>query len=106
MFDEVFQSRMKYQEHEDTLYHELTQPTEDLILERNKNLRNNPGIMGDMGKGTQTWARPIASIPLNLYEKAIRDGYDLNCKDQDFAQKELNRYLRSPEGKMCMIRED
>jgi hypothetical protein len=39
-----------------------------------------------------------------MWEKAIRDGYQLNCKDKDIAEKEMHRYLQSPEGRTCLVR--
>lgn len=101
--DGLFQSRIKYQAHEDKLYHALSQPTEDLILGRNAELRKNPGAVNDFGKGTQSWGRLVASIPFIKYEQAKRDGFDLDCKDQQIAQQELNRFLKTTEGRMCLI---
>lgn len=101
--DEVFRSNLVYQDHEDKLYHETTQPTEGAILERNKELRKNPGALRDLGSGDNTWGRQVASIPLIMYEKAIRDGYDLNNRDASIATKEMMRYLQSPEGQLCLV---
>jgi hypothetical protein len=101
--DEVFNSRLVYQDHEDKLYHEVTQPTENLILERNKELRNNPGVLRDLGEGDNTFGRQVASIPLVMYEKAIRDGYDLNNRDAQIATREMMRYLQSSEGQLCLV---
>jgi len=83
-----------------TLYHRRTQPTEDLILARNERLRNDPGALRDLSFGRQ-----VASIPFNMWEKAIRDGYDIACPDSDIAGKEMMRYLRSEEGQTCMVQE-
>lgn len=105
MIDEVFKSNVKYQESTGELFHEVSQPDEDKILQRNANLRKNPSALKDLGQGSQTWGRMLASIPFIMYEKAKRDGYDLENKDPEIATKELNRYLRSPEGKLCMVRE-
>lgn len=103
MQDGVFKSEVVFQKHEDKMYHKLTQPSEDIILNRNRELRKNQGAINDFGKGTQTWGRMVASIPLNMFEKAKRDGYDLESKDAEIAQRELNRYLQSTEGKMCLV---
>ena len=100
MADEVFKSRMVYQPHEDKMYHELTQPTEDLILKRNAELRKNPGALRDFSFG-----RMAASIPLNVYEKALRDGYQLTCTDAQIRQKEIFRFLQSEEGKKCLVQD-
>ena len=82
--DSVIKSEVHYQDHTGTLTHKTTQPTEDLILERNAELRKNPGVIRDLGQGQSggTWGRQVASIPFILYDKAIRDGYKLNSKDQ------------------------
>lgn len=101
--DEVFNSKLVYQDHEDKLYHERTQPTENLILERNRDLRNNPGVLKDLGEGDNTWGRQVATIPFIMYEKAIKDGYDLNNKDATVATSEMMRYLQSPEGQICLV---
>jgi hypothetical protein len=45
----------------------------------------------------------LASIPMIMYEKAIRDGFDLNNKDPDIAGREMHRYLQTPEGKACLV---
>jgi len=47
--DEVFRSEFHYQEHTGELTHKLTQPSEDLILQRNAELRKNPGVIQDLG---------------------------------------------------------
>lgn len=89
-----------------SLFHETTQPTEDMILERNKQLRNNPGSIQDLGSQLEggVWGRQVASIPFIVYEKAIRDGYQLNSPDSDHAGKEMHRFLRSEEGQKCLVR--
>jgi hypothetical protein len=68
-------------------------------------LRKNPGVVQDLGaQGADgTWGRLLCSIPFIMYEKAIRDGYDLNNRDAEHRSKELFRYLKSEEGKKCLI---
>lgn len=104
--DEVFKSRAVYQEHEDVLYHELTQPTESAILARNAELRKDPGTIKDlganMGRG-ETWGRQVASIPFVIYEKALSLGYQLNAPGEH-GQKEMMRFLSSETGKLCLVR--
>lgn len=97
--DEVIRSKIHYQPSEDRLYHETTQPTEDLILAENAELRKDNALR-DLSFGRQ-----VASIPFIMWEKAVRDGYDLNCKDSKIAEKELFRYLQSDEGKKCLVRD-
>lgn len=109
MIDEIFRSKIVFDPSEEKLYHEVTQPSEDLILNRNAEMRKNPGILHDLGAQgggrtkSQTWGRWLCSIPEVMYVKAIRDGYDLNCPDKEIRSKELNRYLQSEEGKKCLV---
>lgn len=90
---------------DDKIHHLQTQPTEDLILNRNAELRKNPGVIHDLGaQGSDgTWGRQVASIPEIMYHAAIRNGYQLNSKDKDTAAKDLFRFLRSEEGKKCLV---
>lgn len=103
MADEIFRSRFVYQPHEDRLYHELTQPTEDLILKQNAELRKNPDAIKKNGFLGGHW---LCQIPANRVEKAIRDGYRLNSPDADIRRKELFRYLQSEEGQACLVRNE
>ena len=99
----VIKSEIKF--HIDEMQHITTQPTENLILRRNAKLRNNEGVIRDLGsEDGETWGRMVASIPFIMFEKALRDGYDLNCKDSKKRSKEMQRYLSSEEGKLCLIR--
>jgi len=97
--DQVIKSEFHYQNHTDTLTHVRTQPTEKLILERNAELRKD-NALSDLSFGRQ-----VASIPFIMYEKAIRDGYDLTNPDSEIAGKAMMRYLQSEEGKMCLVRD-
>lgn len=92
-------------EHCDEFAHQLEQPTENIILSRNAELRKNPGVIKDLGHGSEggTWGRQLASIPIILFEKAIRDGYDLNNRAADISASEMARYLKSVEGRTCLI---
>lgn len=101
--DEVIKSDLFFEG--DTLVHKQTQPSENLILERNSELRKNGSAINDFGKGTQTWGRMVASIPIIMFDKAVRDGYDLYSKEPGRANKEMLRFLQSPDGKICMIRD-
>lgn len=80
------------------LTHRTTQPTEDLILARNAELRKNPGVIQDMSFG-----RMLASIPIIMFERAIRDGFDLNNRDSDISGREMARYLKTAEGRKCLV---
>ena len=105
---DVFKSDMHYQEHDGVLTHKLTQPTEQLILDRNASLRNSKGILRDLGQGQEggAWGRQVASIPFIIFEQAKRDGFDLSCKDQEIAGREMNRFLQTPAGKACLVQGD
>ena len=103
--NDVIRSDIHYQEHTGVLTHKRTQPTEELILTRNAELRKNPGVIRDLGAGSEggSWGRNVASVPHIMFEKALRDGFDLNSKDAAFRAKEIARYLKSEDGKKCLI---
>lgn len=89
----------------DTLTHKTSQPTERIILDRNAELRKNSGAIQDLGAQTgETWGRMVASIPIIMYEKALREGFELNSKNSKHAEKEMQRFLATPEGQMCLVR--
>ena len=88
------------------LTHKLTQPTEDLILARNAELRKNRGAIRDLGEQSGgAFGRQVASIPMNLFHWAVKNGYDLNNRDSEIAGKEMMRFLQSEKGKPCLIQE-
>lgn len=105
--DTVIKSEILFDESAEKLIHRTTQPTENIILDRNSELRKNPGAIRDLGDKSRggTWGRQVACIPFILFEKAIRDGYQLNSKDSKFAASEMHRFLMSPEGKTCLVRD-
>ena len=101
---DVIRSDVHYQAHTGELTHKTSQPSEDIILQRNAELRKNPGVIQDLGKQSgSTFGRQVASIPFIMYEAAIRAGYELNAKDAGQRQKEIFRYLKTEEGKKCLI---
>ena len=106
--DEVIKSEMHYQDHTGVLTHKTSQPSEKIILDRNAEMRKNPGMIRGLGEGQEggQWGKQLASIPMITYEKAKRDGYDLNSKDQKFAGLEMHRFLQSPEGRACLVQGD
>jgi len=97
---------LHYQEHTGVLTSAQTQPTEDLILGRNAELRKNPGVLKDLGQGSEggTWGRQIASIPMIVFDAAIRQGFDLNNTDAKYGAREMQRFLATPTGKTCLVR--
>ncbi len=98
--DEVFKADWYYQPHEDRLYRNLTQPTEDLILNRNKELRKNPDAVDrDKMEGFR-WA---ASVPMAVWENAKKEGYELDCPDKAKRERERARFFATPIGKACLI---
>lgn len=98
MSDEVFKNELLYCNHTDELARKLTQPSEDIILNHNSELRKNKGALRDFEFGRQ-----VASIPMIMWEKAIRDGYNLTSKDKTIREREMNRFLRSEDGKKCLV---
>ena len=107
IFDSTFDGVIRQDLHMDgsVMTANMTQPSEKLILGRNAELRKNPGAMRDIGAGQEggSWGRMLCSIPEVMFMKAIKDGYDMNSKDADHAQKEIFRFLKSEEGKLCLI---
>lgn len=104
MSDGVFTSKFHYQEHDGQLTRVLDQPGRDVILARNAELRKNPGAIIDLGKQSGgTFGRQIASIPMITFYEAIAAGYDLMSVDKETSEREMNRFLRSPEGKACLV---
>ena len=102
--DDVIRSDVHYQEHTGVLTHKTTQPSEDLILHRNAELRKNPKVIRDLGsKEGGTWGRQIASIPFIMYDKAIRNGFELNHKNAEHREKEVFRFLQTEDGKKCLV---
>lgn len=101
----IFQSTLHTQAHTGVMTHELTQPSEDMILARNAELRKNPGVIKDLGTDGQggTWGRMVASIPEIMLAEAIREGFDLYSSDAKFASREMHRFLMSDKGKKCLV---
>jgi len=95
-------SKLHFQPHTGITTNEVSQPTEQLILDRNKDLRNNKGVINDLG-GKNPWGRQLASIPFIIFEKAIRQGFKLNSLDKDEAGLEMHRFLKTPMGKSCLV---
>jgi hypothetical protein len=95
-FDGVIKS--EFLTHVDEVCHKQTQPYENIILARNAELRKNPGAIRNM-----EWGQMVASIPMNMFEKAVRDGYQITHVDADISAREMARYLQSEDGKMCIV---
>jgi len=97
----VFKSQVKLDnDPEMTLHHRINQPSEDVILERNKRIRNEKPLK-DLSFGRQ-----VASVPFILWTWAVENGFDLNSPDAQIAQKEMFRFLNTtPQGKACMVQD-
>jgi hypothetical protein len=80
------------------MHRRMTQITEDIILARNYEMRKNPGILNDLSFG-----RKMASIPLGLWEAAKRKYPELNAPDNETRQKALLKFLKTEEGKKCLV---
>jgi hypothetical protein len=103
-FDGVIKS--EFLTHIDEIAHKQTQPSENLILARNAELRKNPGVLYKLGEQEgHVWGEMLASIPFNMYEKAIRDGYQLNHPDAATSAMAMMNYLQTPEGKECLVQD-
>lgn len=102
--DEVIRSDIHFQAHTGEMTHKQTQPTEDIILDRNQELRRNPGVIRDLGSNDgESYGRQVASIPFIMFEEAIRDGYELNKGDAQHRAMEMHRFLQSEKGKLCLV---
>lgn len=97
--DSVIRSRIHWSPHDEVLTHITDQPTEGLILQRNKELRDHD-LLGDLSFGRQ-----VACIPFSIWEEAQRMGFDVANPDGEFAGKEINRFLQTPKGQLCLTRE-
>lgn len=105
--DEVFRSRLHYQPHTGEMTHQLNDTTEDIVLERNAELRKNPGSLHDLGAQGNggTWGRKLADIPPGLILWAKNNGMDLFHPDKDQCQRNLAAFLATPQGRACLVQD-
>lgn len=96
-FDGVF--KQEFKQEDGILHRKLTQPSEGIILERNKQVRQNSALK-DMSFGRQ-----VASIPLNDYEMLCRQYPELIYGDASQRQNRLMKILSSVEGKKYMVQD-
>lgn len=96
-FDGLY--KQEFKQEDDKLHRRLTQPTEGVILERNKQVRQNSALR-DMSFGRQ-----VASIPLNDYEMLCRKYPELKHGDAEQKQTRIMKILASSEGKKYMVQE-
>jgi hypothetical protein len=71
----------------------------ELILERNAALRREEGTLRDL-----TFARQIASIPLDDWAVLIAKYPDLDSRDAATKRRALVAFLQSPEGEPYRVR--
>lgn len=103
----MFTVQYRFQQHDGQLTRVMDQPSKNAILERNAELRKNEGSILDLGKQSgESFGRQIASIPHIMVLEAINEGYDLFSKEKTIREREINRFLRSDKGKLCMVREN
>ena len=101
-YDGVIKSRLMIDSVDEVLHHERTQPTADLIYERNQELRKNNGVIKDLGaQSGGSFGRMVASIPEIDMEWAKRNGYDLFG-----SQIDMVRFLQTERGRKCLVRDD
>lgn len=105
----IIKSEFHYQPCTEQVTHRTTQPTEDIILKRNQEVRNS-GLKLEFGVGDGAeggmWGRALCSVPFIKWEAAKRAGFDLDCPDQEIADRELMRFLKTEEGRKCLVTED
>lgn len=90
--DGVFEKQFKTQMSEGRLYAHLTQPSRDVILTRNAELRKNPGMIKDLSFG-----RFHLSIPLIDYETLKRKYPVLVQGSNDEKKAFYKKFIRSTE---------
>jgi hypothetical protein len=98
--DGLIKNEFHFDAHDETMHVKQVQPSEQLILDRNAELRRNKGAVNDLGASEgKAWGRYAASIPWIMYNKVCTEGvYNLQ-KDKD-----LKKWLReTPEGQSCLV---
>lgn len=96
IYDEVFKA--EYEVQGDKLVRALTQPSENLILERNSELRKNPGVMRDLSFG-----RLLATIPFNDIEALRRKYPVLKFGDAEQIAKAWMKIFHMPEYRKFLV---
>lgn len=98
--DGIIQNEYHFSEHDEVLTVRQTQPSEQLIMDRNAELRLNPGARRDLtGNDGKTWGRHQANIPNIIYHKVIAEGkYDLST------ERGIQEWLNgTKEGRACLV---
>jgi hypothetical protein len=98
-FDGLWLERFRWQPSEGVLYRELSQPSRDLILQRNAELRKQPGALRDLSFG-----RLALTIPLEDLD-ALRAKYpDLASRDAGIRSAAWKRFIASAESKPYRVK--
>jgi hypothetical protein len=98
--DEVFTNTL-VQNGPDEVVGLLQQPSDEIILERNKQLRNNPGAQRDL-----TFGRQITSIPM-IDWLVLKKKYPkiADYSDPVGRSAEIMRIMRLPENRKYLVRD-
>jgi len=100
----IFKSTFHFDEATEVLTRVLDQPSRKLILDRNAELRKNPGAYKDLGaQSGESFGRLQAIVPMIMIEEAIKAGYALNSKDKAQREQAWALFLKSPAGQSCMV---
>lgn len=101
--DQVFKTKVERNlSGSDEFVTTIEQPSRNLILERNSQLRNNNGAMNDLSFGRQ-----LASIPLEDWEWFLRHNPNYRKVDKVAREKMLFNFLRNTQrGRDSMVVEE
>lgn len=69
----------------------VVQPTRNLILDNNAELRKNPGAVK-----TLSFMKLAATVPLEDWWNALRRDPELNAPDKEIREKAMQRFLSDP----------
>lgn len=98
--DDQYKSRIVT--HGNEVGHIFEQKDRDVILERNKRLRANPGALRDL-----TFGRQVASIPFEDWQTFLEKHPDYRQMDKEKRLVTLMTWLKTtPEGRACMVYDD
>lgn len=97
--DGVLVSEYKTQPHEGILYRNMTQPTRDLILARNAEMRKDPSVIRDL-----TFGRHYLRIPVLDFEM-LKKKYPILAKgSNDEIKKFYHWFIRQSESEIYRVR--
>lgn len=98
---DIVDREYRFVPHEDKLYSRLVMSTNirQAILERNKQLRLNPGAQRDL-----TFGRQVLAIPELDHAILIKKYPDLASPDKDIKQRALAKFMASSESAPYKVR--